>query len=372
MRTSAALASALAALQLGPATGVAAGSALRPTASLQGEDALAAALRWSDVKRLIPAGGAVYWPELPQFNTGLEPGTKSIAEAVEQFDYIGPDAERAGAQLVSTVIVHETGAAAAADFTAIERTSDAGSTTLPGPAVPANQARFFSKKAGKLVERTLRWRIGSVVGRISAIDNTGYAAVNWTPARLAKLFAPVASRVRALLGGRLHAAPLPASARRLLPPPAAAPGPVLGTAVAPAEGWAAIDSSQQPQAILHQLNAGGANNLVVRQYGVSGAPGNTVVVTVFPFTTARAAGAWVKTFPGHPQGIKLTTLDPGKTGSASAFVAVNGGSYYELQFARRRISVDIACDAPFGTTSKVCDGATRRLAEKWYAVLGRS
>ena len=93
-------------------------------------------------------------------------------------------------------------------------------------------------------------------------------------------------------------------------------------------------------------------------------------MTVFPFRTAKAAAAWVKTFPGHPQGIKLTSLDPGKTGSASALVAVNGGSYYELQFARGKISVDIACDAPFGTTSRACEAATRTLAEKWYAATG--
>jgi hypothetical protein len=339
------------------------------TGSIRGEDAQAAALRWSDVKRFLPAGGAILWPELPQFNTGLESGPKSIAEAVEQFDYVGPDAQRAGAQLVSTVIVHPTSVSAKTDYSLIERTSDAGGTTLSGPAVPADQWRFFEKPAGKLVERTLRWRIGAAVGRITAIDNSGYSAANWTPARLAGLFAPVASRVHALLAGRLHAVPLPPSAARVLPPPTAAPGAVLGTALAPAEGWAAVDSSQQPQVILRQLRAGGAGTLIFRQYAVRGAPGNTVVVTVFPFHSEKAANVWAKAFPGHPTGIKLAALDPGNTGATSAFVSVNGGSYYELQFARAKISVDIGCDAPFAKTSNTCERATRTLAEKWYAAL---
>ena len=332
---------------------------------VKGEDALSATLQWNDVKKLVSAGGPSYWPELPQFNTGLA-NDGAIAEVVSSYDYVGPDAERAGAQIVSTLIVHSSTAAAKSDYASAEKFD--GGTTLSGPAVAADAARFSSKTDGRLLERTLRWRIGHALGRITLTDNAGYAAANWTPAQLAKLFAPVATRVHALLAGTLHAAPISASDSALLP--TSAPGPILGTAAVPAQAWATVDSSKDPSGIYRELSSGGANTLVVRSYALNGASGNAVGITLFPFATSKAAASWVKKFPGKPPaGFKFTTLDHGNTGSDSTFISVNGGAFYELMFARGKNTIDVSCSAPFGKTSSACEAATRSLAEKWYAAL---
>lgn len=330
-----------------------------------GDDPLAATLQWSDVARLVPSGGRVFWPELPQFNTGLEPGLAPLAEVVATYDYVGSDAERAGARLVSTVIVYPAVSAAASTFASLRQTSDAGGKAMSGPPVDADRWRYFRKPAGKLTEWTLRWRIGVAVGRVSAIDNSGFGARDWTATRLAALFRPVARRVQELVRGRLHAPPLPAADLRLLPAAGLAPGPALGTAKVPAEAWAAIDSSRDPQSTLRKLTGGGVGTLLDRAYLLEGVPRTAVGVVLFRFDTPAQAATWTRDF------IRLTgskTLAPGRTGATSAFTS-NGGDLYELQFAHGRYVGDVGCGAPFGTTPSACEAATRTLAEKWYAAL---
>lgn len=338
----------------------------RAAAMVLGEDALAATLQWNEVKQSAESGSLLFWPELPQFNTGLDVGPKPLAQAVANFDYVGPDSERGGAQIASTILVHPTVSGAVSDYAVVQRSVDRGGTTVSGPPIDADQWRYFSRPSGKLTEWTLRWRIGSAVGRLTAVDNKGFGARFWTPARLARMFGPVAKRVRQLLAGRLHAAPLPLSDLRLLPTASAVPGTVLGTAKMPAEAWASIDSGRDPAGVLRKLVVGGASTLVERTYLLAGVPNTAISVVLFQFKTAAAAAAWAHDFV---TAVGSKGLPAGHTGTVAAFQA-NGGSFYELQFEHGRYVADVGCSAPFTKTPAACEAATRTLAERWYASLG--
>ncbi len=328
-------------------------------ATIAGQDALGVATTWSEVKRL--PGGSDFWPVLPQFNLGLEAGPLPVAEAVQMYDYAGPDAERAGAEIDSTVVVLANSAQAQAAYARYSRVDDRG-RTITGPRVDANQWRYSRKTSGKLTELTLRWRIGTAVGRIALIDR-----IPWTANTLAGLFRPVSQRTRALLTGHLHTPALSASEAALLPSSSAAPWRVVGTTSVPAEAWAMEDSSHKPQQTLRTLQRDGLGAMLTRTYRPGNVPQNDVSVVLFRFASPAGANSWVQSFINDAK--RKGGLHPGRTGKHSAFEEGSKGSFYELQFARGPFAGDVFCAAPFGRTSSACEGITRRLAERWYTTL---
>lgn len=361
-RRAGAAAAALALLAAAAALAAAPGGSASPTpgqARVTDEDLLAAGLQWSDVRGAMPPG---WWPEFPQFNSGLEPGRRTARVVATSYVFVSPDFGRAtDDRVVSAVSLLPSRAAADADYRRL-RARDGGST-VAGPAVKADRWRYSRVEGKGSVTTTLRWQIGPFVGRVSGTTFSGPS-----PESLARLFAPVGARVARLRAGTFRSRPLTVKEQQLLPPVSMAPGPVMGTARVPVEAWAVADTSGRPLAARDKLRAGGVGSLLLRRFALRGAAGSVVEAVLFSFSSPEAARTWAEEFAGSWQG-KPGTLDPGATGDVSAFTS-NNGEFYELQFAQGRYVADISCFAPFGKPAPACEAATRRLAERWYAALG--
>lgn len=331
-----------------------------PISSLTQEDLAAAVLSPSDARRFFPEG-AKWWPSLPEFNSAsLDPAPGKRFWVVQSYKLV--DGGRlTGPEVQAPLTLYASPAAAAKDFAAIAKTRDAPSTRISGPAV-GDESRYFTRPAdGKLTETTLRFRLGSVVGRISALDTHP-----WRTSDLALDAAPVLARIQALLEGRLRGATLPNRLALLLPPPSFSDLPGVASAVVPAEAWALVDSSGKAGAVRDFLRQNGAGSLVMRSYDLLAPAGQVIEITLFPFKTPKAAETWVGGFAREAQ--KAGRLDPGHTGPLSAFTSYKG-KFYELQFAQGRYVADISCFAPFGTTSPACESRVRELAGIWYLIL---
>ena len=337
-----------------------AGSAV-PISSLTQEDLAAAVLRPSDARSLFPEG-AKWWPSLPEFNSAsLDPAPGKRFWVAQNYQLVdGGRLEGPNVQAPLTLYVSP--AAAARDFAGSWKTRDASGKRISGPAV-GDESRYFTRPAdGKLTETTLRFRVGSVVGRISALDTHP-----WPTSDLALDAAPVLARIQALLEGRLRGATLPNRLALLLPPPSFSDLPGVASAVVPAEAWAVVDTSGKVEAVRDFLRSNGAGSLALRRYDLLAPAGQVIETTLFPFDTPRAAETWQRGFARQAQTAGL--LDPGNTGLLSAFSSFKGG-IYELQFAQGRYVADISCFAPFSKkASPACESRVRTLSNIWRMIL---
>jgi hypothetical protein len=344
---------------LGTAAGAtpAAPSAVQPSA-LTPEDVLAATLRPGDVHRFLPHG-ASWWSMLPEFNDGgFDPAPGKRFWVVQSYELVA-GGRVAGPHIQAPLTLYATEADAARDFAAMAKTKDASGTPASGPGV-GDESRYLTRPADdKLIEAALRFRVGPVLGRVSVFDSRPSAT-----ASLARYAAPVVARVRALLAGTLKGTAIPADLARRLPP-TFADLPVAGSAVVPAEDWAVVDDSGQPEKVRALLRRNGAGSLAFRRYDVGSSDGQVIEVTLFPFASGKAATTWAHRFLAE---VGDGGLDPGRTGPLSAFTS-NGGKFYELQFAEGRFVADISCFAPFGETSRACEWRVRTLGQLWYPIL---
>lgn len=324
------------------------------------EDLLAANLQWSDVRQALPSG---WWPQLPLFNSGLEPGHEEARIAITTYVWVSPNFRRVtDDEVVSSVVLLPSRAAANAYYR--DAMARDGGSTVAGPAVKADRWRYSRVERNGDVAGTLRWQIGPFVGRVTVTTFSGP-----DPDTLAKLFAFVADRVAGLRAGTFRSKPLSVAEQRLLPASSPGLGRILGTARLPIEAWASIDTSGKPFETLGRLQAGGVKNLLLRRFVTRGVPGNVIEVVLFPFADARGARSWAQQFVNGVRG-GSSALDPGATGSLSAFTS-SKGDLYELQFAQGRYVGDVACFTPYSQkVARACETLTRLVAERWYAALG--
>ncbi|MCL5025637.1 MAG: hypothetical protein M1531_03960 [Chloroflexi bacterium] len=332
------------------------------------EDLLAAALSPEDVQGLF-SNPDQWWPTFPEFNVGFnaDPAGRRPGERFYIARSYQLVSDQNAARVVTTLIAFGGAEQAADAFAAWQDTLDNGGDIVEGTPI-GDESRYFTRAnpgSDYPYEATVRYRVGSVIGRISVLSADAYE----TPDTLSSYATPVVQRIAALLDGSLVASPLPKGIADRMPPISAGPGPILGSAVVPAESWAVVDTSDKPSLVANQLRSRGAAELGFRRYALSADPDRVVEVVMFPFVDKQGASDWVQQF------IKLAskqgTLNAGKTGEQSAMTKDKDG-LYELQFAKGRVVGDVSCFAPFDADAKgagVCEAAVRKLAESWFADL---
>jgi hypothetical protein len=329
---------------------------------------LLAALRPREMPQVLD-GPDTWWPLPPEFNVGVgdqEPGLRFYV--VQGYDRVGGGIK--GLVETTLSLFGEEAQAAQAFAGTMLHENDRDGIQIDGPQVGA-ASRYFTRASNRFkaysYSTTVRFRLGSLVSRVTAFSPDGYLP----GAHLARYTAPIERGVRRLLEGRIDPAPLPRRIAGLLPPASAvgAIGPVLGSTVIPAESWAAWDTSGKPLRIREMLRGGGAAELGLRRYGLAADREHVVEVIVFPFATEAAARAWVRDFDDGVRKDKARILRTGRVGPPAIFAYVGENTVYELQFARGAVAGDVSCFAPFAKTSSVCEAPVRRLAERWFAAL---
>jgi len=325
------------------------------------EDLLAATLQPADVNTLLPEPQR-WWPGFPRLNIRPPiggPGCEAYAGLAYQ--KINDPAKN---QINVGLGLYCDAASAAAGMFALTNTLEKGATACAGPAV-GEQSRYFTRVTSeKLCETALRFRVGRVVGRVAAQAQDRYE----DPEKLARYAQPLVEKTRAVLDGKLHAAPFPKDVAQRMPSKSvcARVGPLLGSALIPSETLALVDLSGQPLEVRDRLQRLGITQLGFRRYGVENLPGHVIEATLFTFPDARAAAAWAENF--RKQAGEQGALKPGRLGAAAAYMRNADGSFY-LKFARERHVADLLCYAPFAKTEPAAEALVRQFAERWYAEL---
>jgi hypothetical protein len=192
---------------------------------------------------------------------------------------------------------------------------------------------------------------------------------SWSAAKVGAIAQRIDAGIQGLLSGDLAPPVIAPADLARMPTARSAPGPLLGTTAISNEAWATVDRDNSPRRVRDALTKRGAK-LLFRRYLRQGSPTDVIETTLFTFRSAGAASGWFAPFGA---GVKSgqAALDPGSTGAHSAFR--QGRANYELRFAVGRYVGDVFCYAPFVTNpSAACEGAVRKLAERWYAQLARA
>lgn len=333
----------------------AAGASAAPQAAprVSPEALLAADVPWSTVQAV---GGESYWPELPAFNSIVDQEDPQPLTAVAQtYEQIGG----------SSTIVTRLYAYASSELALEFLQSNAIVVEQIDQQRPVVGDRHFYFVT-KLSDGSPSTRLFFIEGRIGVEIQVDSAL--WSRSKIAGLADPIDRQLRQLLAGTFRAPAIPAAQLALLPAATAAPGPVLGTASIPAAAWATVSHNGSPRAIRDGLVRNGDATLPFRRYLRRGSNRDVIEVTLFSFPSAGAARSWFATFAAGVKQHPADMLDPGATGALSAFRSELDN--YELEFVAGRSVADVFCWAPFAADpSPACEGATRTLAERWYAQL---
>jgi hypothetical protein len=329
-------------------------------------DLYQAALQRGDI--IFSTQSINWWQKFPEFYAGVNPLPGEEFYVVQTFTTL-----KGEKTLQNAVTCFKDISSAKNGLAELIQDDLKGGTALDGPRL-GDESYYTRRNTNIYMYRkedeptdvlTLRFRVGRVVARVSAISLEGRETVD----NLAAFSAAIPGRIGRVLSGELKAEQLPSGFARVMPPYAAgnAVGPLTGCATVPVEAWSIIDGSGDPVEVKSRLEKGGVNHLVFSNYNIKAAPGNIVDTTLFVFKDAASASDWVQSFIGDKSESKK--LDPGKTGKISAFRLFDDGSYYELQFASGRYACQVSGYAPFCETSALCESPVRQLAEMWYAQL---
>ncbi len=322
------------------------------TPRFTGEALLAANVPWTTVQQVA---GKSFWPELPAFNTTIDEEEPQPLAAVSQvFDDIK------GKTTITTRLYAYPSPEISLEFLQSAAIVP-GSIDQDSPAV-GDQHFYYVTSLTSGVHSTRLYFVHKQIGVELQVDGA-----LWSRSKIAALANPIDQRLGQLLAGALKAPAVPGAELAHLPTHGL-PGPVLGTAMVPAEAWANMSHNGSMSAIRSKLVATGNATFPFRRYLRQGSRTDVVEVALLTFPSAAAALSWNRPFSAGVKAHPQDALDAGATGSHSAFRFELDN--YELQFVSGRYVADVFCYAPFvAHASPACEAAVRTLGSAWYAQL---
>ena len=260
------------------------------TPRFTGEALLAANVPWATVQQVA---GKSFWPELPAFNTTIDEEEPQPLAAVSQvFDDIK------GKTTITTRLYAYPSPEISLEFLQSAAIVP-GSIDQDSPAV-GDQHFYYVTSLTSGVHSTRLYFVHKQIGVEIQVDGA-----LWSRSKIAALADPIDQRLGQLLAGTLKAPPIPAAQLAHLPT-RGLPGPVLGTAIVPAEAWANMSHNGSTSAIRSKLVATGNATFPFRRYLRQGSRTDVVEVALLTFPTAAAALAWNQPFSAgvkaHPPG----------------------------------------------------------------------
>jgi hypothetical protein len=324
--------------------------------TISAETLLAAGVPWATVQQVA---GGTWWPEPPSFDSRVYQGDPNPRTAVTQvYSKVGGNGR-------ISISLYAYASRAQGSLYVNYATLVGDVIDRERPAIGEGHAFYRTVLPDKRHATRFYFFRGPVAAAIQVED------ADWSPSRIERLARPIDDRIRELLAGKLRPPAIPSARLALLPSAAAAPGPVLGTALVPAEAWATIVHNGNLLPLRNTLVESGNETFPFRRYLRQGSRREVLETTLFVFPSPGAASSFVAPFRAGVSRNPKTALDPGETGNDSAFRYEFEN--YELQFAAGRFVGDVFCWAPFSAKpSGACETAARRLAERWYAELSRT
>jgi hypothetical protein len=326
--------------------GAAAGSNARPL------DFYAAGLPLADVRSLL--GDSNWWPGPPSF--GVRPLNAAYTPFQEKFTVVQRFVHIGTAETFDIEFaMWATTSAATTQMTTVQ--TEFG-TPVAGPKAGDQVLYYGSQITGAAPYATSTIvRVGQILSAISWTLKGAFPAV----AELGKIAVKVASRVKDLIAGKVHGSSLAATDSALLPP-ASLDMTLLGSARIPIEAAVVMIDSPSLQGLAQTFHNSGVDDIVFGDYALNNDTHMEVRASVFGFSTAQDATAWLDLVRG------TYTLDPG---GIAAFYDPSLGEYYFLFAAGTQVGMLICRSTSSAeAASRACEAPLSRVTPVWKLSLG--
>lgn len=316
-------------------------------------DIYAGAITLADVTSAVADSGD-WWPGPPTF--GVRPlDTASMppqvrSETIVRFTHVGT-----AENLFTRYRIWDTTSVATAVMSSYET---ALGTSLTGPKA-GDQVLYYQQQLqyGAAPYATLAYiRVGQTIIETawSRADSFGGAS------RLGKIAVKIASRLKQVTAGKVHATPLPATDTALLPPA----GPyltLLGSTRLPIEAAVVMVHSASPGAMATALRDAGLRTFVFGDYTLDNDTHMEVRAAVLEFQSASVASAWLDEVRGTNQ---LTS-----DGFAAYFDDLTG-QYFLVFQAGTKAAVYICRSVAEGeSASRSCEAPIAPVGAAWMSSL---
>ena len=317
------------------------GSNLRPG------DFYSANLTLADVRSLL--GDSNWWPGPPSF--GVPPLDSAYMPFNEKFHVITRFVLLGTAETFNIeYTLWNSTSSATAQMTSIQ---SAFGTSAGGAKVGDQVLYYGSKTTGAAPFGTVTFiRIGQVITTITMNLKDALPSLGL----LGKIATKVASRLKDVLSGKVHASPFPASDELLLPPK----GPdltLLGTAVLPIEAVVVMLGFESPEALARILHTNGVDSIVFGDYVLNVDTHMEVRAGVFNFTISQDAVTWVD---------ELRGIHPFDQNGIATFYNEGSGEYFSLFTAGTKAAV-LVCRSTSDAeaASRACEAPLARIGPAW-------
>jgi hypothetical protein len=322
--------------------------------SVKPADVYAGAITLADITAVV-GDSANWWPGPPTF--GVRPlDTASMppqvrSETIVRFSHVGT-----AENLFTLYRVWDTTALATAVMTSYET---ALGTSLTGPKT-GDQVLYYQQQLqyGAAPYVTLAYiRVGQTIIQSdwSRTDSFGGAS------QLGKIAVKIASRLKQVTAGKVHATPPPTTDTAMLPPA----GPYLtflGSARLPIEAAVVMVHSASPGAMATGLRDAGLKTFVFGDYTLDNDTHMEVRAAVLEFQSVPAASAWLDEVRG--------TNSPTSDGFAAYFDDLTG-QYFLLFLAGSKAAVYICRSVAEGeSASRSCEAPIAPVGAAWKSSLG--
>ena len=329
---------------------VASACSIRPSSTggnAQPGDFYAANPSLADVRTLL--GDTNWWPGPPSF--GVQPLDSAYTPFNEKFHVTTRFVHLGTAETLE--IEYTLWNSTSSAITQMTNIQSAFGTSASG-AKAGDQALYYgSKTSGAAPFGTLTFiRIGQVVATLTMYLKDAFPTV----ARLGRIATTVASRLKDVLSGKVHASPLPATDELLLPPL----GPdltLLGTAVLPIEAVVVMLGFESPEALANVLHTNGVDSIVFGDYALDVDTHMEVRAGVFNFTVSQDAAAWVD---------ELRGTNPFDQNGIASFYDDGSGEYFSLFSVGTKAAI-LVCRSTSDAeaASRACELPMSRIGPAW-------
>lgn len=323
------------------------------TAGAKPADIYAGAITLADLTAVV-GDSANWWPGPPTFGVrpldtaNMPPQVRS--ETMVRFSHVGT------AESVLTLYrVWDTTALASAVMSSYET---ALGTSLTGPKA-GDQALYYQQQLqyGAAPYATLAYiRVGQTIIQIGWTRTDSYGSAT----QLGKIAVKVASRLKQVTAGKVHATPPPSTDAAMLPPA----GPyltLLGSTRLPIEAAVVMVHSASPGAMATGLRDAGLKTFVFGDYTLDNDTHMEVRAGVLEFQSVAAAQAWLDEVRGTNQ----MTSD----GFAAYFDDLTG-QYFLLFQADTKAAVYICRSVAEGeSASRSCEAPIAPVGAAWKSSL---
>jgi hypothetical protein len=314
-------------------------------------DLYAAEPALSDVQALL--GDASWWPGPPSF--GVRPLNSASMPFQERFHVVQRFAHIGTAETFDVEFtLWDSTATATTQMTNIQ---SAFGTSATGPKV-GDQVLYYGSQASTAApfDTATFVRVGQIVTTISLSLKDAFPSVS----KLGKIANKVASRLKDVIAGKVHASPLSGSDSVLLPPP----GPdltLLGSVKLPIEAVVVMLGFASPEALAGILHGDSVDTIVFGDYALDNDTHMEVRAGVLDFSTTQNANDWIGALRG--------TASVDSSGIAT-FYDDASGQYFGVFTAGTKGAI-LVCRSTSNVeaASRSCEAPLSRVAPAWQLSL---